>query len=117
MEEKCVRDYLVNGVFGVVNSEKKFVVVGDKLIYQMGGWDEVSLLSPDGYFTYSANKVNFICKVPCFNAIEVYEDCTFGVSNPEREKVIYERYKREPKEMSLEEIEEELGYKVKVVTK
>ena len=54
VEEKkmLTKNDLKTGMFGVLNTGDKFVIVNDKIVYQDGGYNNISSIITDNYFNY-----------------------------------------------------------------
>ena len=99
----CLKEKLVDGLFGMDSEGDLFVVVGNRLVYQSGGFDwRVS--------------VNDNLKFESGRSIDaLYEANCFGECNYPEWREIWNRHK--PVEMTLEEIEEKLGIEnIKIIT-
>ena len=97
---------LENGMFGEMDNGEIFVIVNDLIVYQRGGFDELSdfdnddlSYEPDEYCSIEklTNKAKSFNQYKCLK----YDDFLF-----DRTKL---------KRMTVEEIEEALGYKIEIV--
>ena len=99
--EKDLRNLLKTGVFGVTNNGENFVVVGESIIYQKGGYDVISIF--DGKLS-----------CPFYEIEKLIDACSFNNLNTclkHHCRIIYDRKDYEPVEMTIEEIEKKLGIK------
>lgn len=98
---KNLKGLLKNGVFGALDTGEKFVVVGDNIVYQGGGWDCVSSLDDALIFRGRERKVEMLVTTCCFNCI----DSTSAL------RILFDRSEFECVEMTVAEIEAKLGIK------
>lgn len=96
---------LETGMFGEMNDGSVFVVVNDLIVYQNGGFDEVSNFDNDYFGVEDLNYyITKLAKnVGSFNHYK-------SLSN----NFIFDRTKP-TKKMTIDEIEEALGYKIEIV--
>lgn len=57
-------DNLKTGMFGIVSESGAFVIIGSRIIYQDGGFDDICELKDDLSFRYSGRKI-----------MKVYDSC------------------------------------------
>lgn len=93
-----LKELMTNGVFGETTNKDYFVVVGDKVIYQDGDYDEVNELANNQCFSYKVAKLVKDCR-----SFKMLED---GGGT-----VIYEKKKEEDEDAdkSVDELMEELN--------
>ena len=96
---------LRTGMFGVITTGEKFVVVNDLLVYEGGGFDWISSMDDDLSFScYSIDKL-YQC--------DSFRQLDSAINNPilkSKYECLFDR-ERCVTEMSISEIEERLGIK------
>lgn len=95
-----LKDLLKNGVFGILDSGEKFVVVDDHLVYQHGGCGRIDNMSDKLVFWFSGRKVQKLYKIRRFDSIDTCNE----------KDIIFDRDKIAV-EMTIQEIEAKLGIK------
>ena len=84
---KFTKENLVSGMFGKLNDGDVFVVVGDKLIYDGGQYDDIVGMDDNLVFRNSKRYIT-----------ELYEVRCFGQVKDGRAKAIWKREDEEPEE-------------------
>ena len=99
---------LKTGMFGVMSDgQGNFVIIGDNIVYQKGGFDRVGDLNDN--LEMSDWKILKVCK-DCSS----FKQLEFAVDH-NTNKVIYDRERDTAKELTIAEIEKALGYSVKII--
>ena len=97
---------LKTGMFGEMNNGDIFVIVNDSIVYEDGGFDELSTFDNDCLMSEDTDVciTKLTNKPKSFTQYKLLKDDDF----------LFDRSK-EPKRMTIAEIEEELGYKIEIV--
>lgn len=99
---------LKSGMFGEMNNGDIFVIANDLIVYQSGGYDELSDFDNDdlSYEPYEYCSIEKLTnKAKSFNGYKYLND---------DDDFLFDRSK-EPQRMTIAEIEEALGFKIEIV--
>jgi len=112
--KKFTKKDIETGMFGITSRNEKFVIVNDLIVYEKGVYDVVTLLSDDMKFKSGKTIDKLFTGVNSFNMLH---NVTYNpISYLEYGfKCVYDRSRDTVKEMTIAEIEKELGYSIKVV--
>ena len=100
---------LKTGMFGVMSDGDKFVIVGDVIVYQGGGFDFVSKLNDD--LANDTDQIDIL-----IDNCRSFKQVRDIIANPDYDnfagiKCVYDRRKEAPTEMTVAEIEKALNIK------
>lgn len=112
LEDKKVftKKDLKTGMFGVMDNNKRFVIVDDLVVYSYGGFDRLSEMVNEDDLAWSWNKIDKVFKnCLSFGHLDAML-CEGNISD-----LVFDRKRDTIKEMTVAEIEKALGYPVKVV--